>query len=230
MKHRLLLPGVIALVLLLAACSPPPPLRDDTLLQDTSLTSSDAACTAPCWHGITPGVTAWRDALTILDDDATLDFDATKNVQSDDKSTAKVANFQQKGGAACCQMFTEDGEKVNVLFLRIAPKVTMGQLVAAHGEPTYIVGSPYSDDQAVMNLIYPQQSMVIYAFVAGSTGAISESSEIIAELFMTPKDMDLLIKTSSLHTWDGYKSYQLYDSATFEVTPEITLTPTPTGA
>ena len=226
MKHRLLLPGLFALVLLFAACSPPPPLRDDTLLQDTSLTSTDPDCSAPCWRGITPGATAWRDALTILEDDTTLE---NVKVQEDDESQAKVVDFQQKGGAACCQMFTEDGENVNVIFLRIAPKVTMADLVEAHGEPTYLVGSPYSDDQAVMNLIYPEKSMVIYAFVAGTTGAISESSEIIAELFMTPADMELLVKTSSLHLWDGYKAYEAYDTATFEITPEITLTPTPTG-
>lgn len=226
MKHRLILPGLLALVLLFAACSPPPALRDDTLLQDTSLVSTDPACSAPCWRGITPGETAWRDALTILEDDTTLE---NVKVQEDDKSQAKVADFQQKGGSACCQMFTEDGEKVNVIFLRIAPKLTMADLVAVHGEPTYLVGSPYSDDQAVMNLIYPEQSMVVYAFIAGTSGAISASSEIIAELYMTPADMELLVKTSSLHTWDGYKSYETYDSATFEVTPEITLTPTPTG-
>src|SRR5690606_32282156 len=59
MKHRLILPGVIALVLLFAACAPPPPLRDDTLLQDTSLITENTECAPPCWRGITPGVTAW---------------------------------------------------------------------------------------------------------------------------------------------------------------------------
>lgn len=226
MKHRLILPGVIALVFLFAACSPPPPLRDAKLLQDTSLTTSDPACSSPCWRGITPGKTPWSEALTKLQDDTTLE---SVNVQNDDKSKAMVAEFQQKGGSSCCQMFSEDGETVNVLFLRVAPTVTLGQLIQAQGEPTYLVGSPYSDDQAVMNLIYPEKSLVVYAFVPGTTGSLSESSEIVGVLYMTPPDMDLLIKTSSLHAWDGYKAYQAYDTSEFEVTPSITLTPTPNG-
>jgi hypothetical protein len=226
MKHRLILPGVIALVLLFAACAPPPPLRDDKLLQDTSLVTNDPTCSLPCWRGITPGKTAWSDALTKLQDDTTLE---NVNVQNDDKSKAMVAEFQQKGGTSCCQMFTEDGTNVNVLFLRVAPTVTLGKLIEAQGEPTYLVGSPYSDDQAVMNLIYPEKSMVIYAFVAGTSAALSASSEVVGVLYMTPSDMDLLIKTSSLHAWDGYKAYQDYDTSAFEVTPSVTLTPTPEG-
>ena len=226
MKHRLILPGVIALVLLFAACSPPPPLRDDKLLQDTSLITTDTTCSSPCWRGITPGKTPWSDALTKLQDDKTLE---NVTPQSDDKSKAIVAQFQQKGGTSCCQMFSEDGTNVNVIFLRVAPTVKLGQLIAIQGEPTYLVGSPYSDDQAVINLIYPDKSLVVYAFVAGTTGSLSENSEIVGVLYMTPPDMDLLIKTSSLHAWDGYKAYQAYDTSAFEVTPSVTLTPTPNG-
>ncbi len=226
MNCRLYLPGILALVFLFAACSPPPPLRDTNLLQDTSLITTTESCSLPCWRGITPGVTKWSDALTILEDDKTLE---SVNVQEDDKSKAKVAQFQQKGGTSCCQMFTQDGETVSVVFLRTAPTVTVGQLVTAQGEPTYLVGSSFSDDQAIMNLIYPEKSMVIYAFVAGATGALSETSEIVGVLYMTPTDMDLLIKTSNLHAWDGYKTYDAYDTSAYQVTPSVTLTPTATG-
>ena len=107
--------------------------------------------------------------------------------------------------------------------------LAFGGRIIDQGEPKYLVGSPYSDDQAVMNLIYPDKSLVVYAFVAGTTGSLSESSEIVGVLYMTPPDMDLLIKTSSLHAWAGYKAYQDYDTSTFEVTPSVTLTPTPNG-
>lgn len=226
MKYRLILPGVIALVLLFAACAPPPPLRDDTLLQDTSLTTTDSECTAPCWRGITPGVTTWGEAMTILEDDTTLE---NINLHEDDQSPAKAVDFQQKGGSSCCQIISNDGETVNVIFLRVAPTVTMGELVAAQGEPTYLVGSQYTEEEAVMNLIFPDKSLVAYAFVPGTSGSLSESSEIVGILYLMPSDMDLLIKTSNLHTWDGYKSYEAYDTSEYEVTPSVTLTPTPEG-
>lgn len=226
MKHRLILPGVLALVLLFAACSPPPPLRDDTLLQDTSLTTENPDCALPCWRGITPGATAWGEALTILEDDTTLE---NVNVQEAEDSSAKVAEFQQKGGSACCQMFTEDGQFVNVIFLRVAPTSSVGDMIDTHGEPTYLIGSQYSDDQAVMNLIFPELSTVVYAFVPGTQGSLTEDSEIVGILLMKPEDMDLLLKTNDLHAWEGFQSYSYYESGEFEVTPSVTLTPTPGG-
>lgn len=272
MKLRYLLPGIAALVLLFAACSPPPPLRDDSLLQDTSLIEPDDKCSVAiaaldvlpeateealaaaeatdeadvvaeatpeatveasaeaaaydvsCWRGIIPGRTNWSDALTMIEDDSTLE---NMKTQESEDSPARAAEFQPKGGTVCCQIFTQDGESVSVIFLRVAPQVSLGELIEAQGEPSYLVGSQYSEDQAVMNLIFPEKSLVVYAFVPGTAGALSESSEIVGVLYLTPSDMDLLIKTSSLHTWEGYKSYTDYDTSAFEVTPEITLTPTP---
>jgi hypothetical protein len=199
----------------------------DTSAESTpEVSASDEASTfgVSCWRGIIPGQTAWGDALTMLEDDTTLE---NVKVQESEDSPAKAAEFQPKGGTVCCQIFTQDGEKVSVIFLRVAPTVSLGDLIEVHGDPTYLVGSQYSEDQAVMNLIFPEESLVVYAFVPGTTGALSESSEIVGILYLTPSDMDLLIKTSNLHVWDGFKSYTDYDTSEFEVTPEITLTPTP---
>ena len=73
--------------------------------------------------------------------------------------------------------------------------------------------------------------MVIYVFSAGATGAISETSEVFATLYVVPSQMELLINTTSLHAWEGYGSFEQYSETNedFEVTPAITLTPTATG-
>ncbi len=228
MKVTVLVLGLLAV--LLAACSPPPPLRDENLLSDDTLLT-DVPCTAPCWKGITPGVTTWNDAVTILEDDSAL---ANVQVQQDDNSTARVAEFQGAGGAACCQMFSQDGEIVSLLFLRLAPDLTVADLIDAKGEPTYVIGSEFAEDQAFINLLYPELNTVVYAFVAGKTGAISEDSELIGVLYTQPSDMELLLTTQFLHLWDGYAPYLDYapapDNATdFEVTPSVTETPTPDG-
>jgi hypothetical protein len=226
MKLRFLLPGLLALVLFAAACSPPQ-LRDPNMLQDTSLISGEP-CEAPCWRGITPGTTSWSDALTILEDDTTIE---NLQTQTDDNSNAALAQWNQKGGADCCQMFSDDGETVSVLLLRVAPAMTLGQVIDRYGEPTYVVGSTFTDDQAALNVIYPDKNMVIYVFSEGTSGAISESSEVFAVLYVVASQMELLIQTSELHAWDGYGSFEQYADTTtdFEVTPAITLTPTETG-
>lgn len=227
MKYRLLMPGLLVLVVFLAACSAPE-LRDSNLLQDTSLATGDP-CAAPCWRGITPGETSWRDARTILEDDPTIE---NLQVKTDENSNAAAAEWQQVGGPPCCQAFTEDGQTVSILFLRTAPEVSLGDVIEAHGDPAYAIGSPFSDDQAIVNLIYPAVPMVVYAFVPGITGAVTADSEIIGVLYMTQRDMDLLEQTSSLHLWEGYDDYSAYrgdEDAPFDITPSITLTPTPTS-
>ncbi len=227
MKLRFVLPGLLALVLLFAACAPPPELRDPNMLQDTSLITGDP-CEAPCWRGITPGETTWSDALTILEDDTTIE---NLNTQADDNSNAALAEWNQKGGSACCQMFSDDGETVSVLLLRVAPTTTLGEVIEQYGDPTYVVGSPFTDDQAALNVIYPERNMVIYVFSAGATGTISETSEVFALLYVVPSQMELLIQTTALHVWDGYGAFELYSETNeeFEVTPAITLTPTENG-
>ncbi len=223
MNLRKLLAGMIILVFLVAACSPPPPLRDATMLADDSLVTSDEGCSAPCWRGIIPGETAWRDALTIIEDD-----DSLRNMEtrSEENSQAVVAEWQQLDGGACCQMVSLDGETVNLVFLRLAPNLTVGQLIARNGVPAYVLGTPISDDQAIINLVYPELKTIIYTFVAGITGMLSADSEIIGVLYVTPEDMELLLKTSNLNVWEGYETYQYYDEGEFEITPSVTLTPT----
>jgi hypothetical protein len=223
-KLRLLWLGILALVLVTAACSPPPELRDNSLLHDTSLITG-TPCSAPCWQNITPGQTKWSDALTVVQDNSTMD-DPT--LQNDPNGSAVVAEWQEKGGQSCCQMFSKDGSTVSIILLRTAPTMTLGQVIDKYGAPPYLLGSTFTDDQAIMNLVYPDIPMVVYGFVAGAAnGRLSASSEIVAVMYLTQEDMDLLLKTSNLHEWAGYQPYAFYDQRAFDVTPSVTLTPTP---
>lgn len=228
MNFRVLLPGVVIALVLLAACAPPPPLRDDSLLHDETIFSNEEPCAVPCWKGIVPGETDWSNALTTIEDDSA--FTDPQVQESPDNSSLRQAAWQETEGSPCCQMLTEDGETVSAIFLRVAPELTLEDLIDAQGEPEYVLGIPYTEEEAIANLIYPDVSMVVYAFVAGAAqGEITETSEVIAVLYLTQKDMDLLIKTNNLHEWEGFKSYKEYEEGEFEVTPSITLTPTSTG-
>ncbi len=189
--------------------------------------TADASCTAPCWHNITPGVTRWVDALALIQDDPAFQVESP---QQDDKSKTIGVVWAPKGGTQCCQMVAEDGQTVNLIFLRTRPDHTIGEVLAVQGEPKYAVGTPFADDQAIVNLVYPDVPMLIFVFVAGeANGAISASSEIIGVLYTTPKDMDLFMKTNNLYNWKGYQPYSAYknsDGAQFDITPSVTLTPT----
>ncbi len=220
---RFLLP--VILVLLIAACAPPPVLRNEKFLSDDGLITGEP-CESPCWRGITPGETAWSEALTILEDESDLTLDP---VQDDPESEAMGVQWKQDEGDVCCQMISENGETVSLLFLQTAPDSTVGELVEVHGEPAYAIGNPVTDDQAVVLLVYPEQQMVVLGFVPGAEGELSEDSEIIGIWYITPDNMELFTQTNNLHQWEGFQPFSTYaadvDASEFEVTPSITLTP-----
>ena len=222
MRLRLLFPALIALVLLFAACAPAPELRNDKLLHDTSFIDGDP-CGAPCWRGITPGETSWQDALTLIEDDSTL---TDPDLRTSDDSDIQGALWGEDGGDDCCQMYTEDGETVDVLILQTAPDVTLGEVIDEHSDPEYIIGEEFTDDQGVVSLFYPEQQMVIYVFTEGADTSLTEDSEVIGFGYFSSSRMEVLLLTNELHAWEGYDTITNYMTGELEVTPSITLTPT----
>lgn len=230
MKNRLGITGLLALILVIAACVPTPNLRNEKLLNDDFLVSPSENCDAPCWRGITPGVTKWAEAITILEDDATLNDPQVQNLE--DGQPAVGALWKMIDGEDCCQMVSEDGETVSFIVLQLSPNHTLGELIEARGEPAYVIGSPGVEDQALINILYPDSGLIVGVFVAGEqAGSLSASSEIVVAYLLTPDRMDLIVNTSNLYGWKGYGSFNIYapeaTEADFIVTPSITLTAPP---
>jgi hypothetical protein len=230
MRKPLFITALLALVLLVAACIPTPNLRNERLLSDSFLVDPVENCELPCWNGITPGTTEWTDAVTTLEDDETLDNPQVQTLQ--EGQPAVGALWKMTGGEDCCQMVSEDGETVSFIVLQLAPNHTLGELIEARGEPTYVIGSPGVEDQALINLLYPDLGLIVGAFVAGeANGALSEDSELVVAYLLTPDRMELIVNTSNLYAWKGYGPFNTYapeaTEADFVVTPSITLTAPP---
>lgn len=219
MKSRFSLPGFFILVFIVAACTPPN-LRNEKFLHDNSLFEVDENCTAPCWMGITPGVTEWSDALTIVEDLPNVDAPQTQTAED---GPAIGALWKETNGDDCCQMVTTDGETVSWILLQLAPTRTLKELIDAQGEPTYVVGTPGNEEQAVINLFYPEKGLVVFIFVAGAAeGRLSDSSEVIGAYFLEPEGMETILTQSNLYAWDGYQSFSAYapdaEGADFAIT------------
>src|SRR5690606_35143298 len=121
MKLRVLLVLLVAMVVV-AACAAPPELRNPSFLKDSSLVDNEP-CEAPCWRGITPGVTTCRDALATLEDDPTLSDIKT---ETNEETGEIAATFQRSEGAPCCLVYTSDGDHVDQMLLQLAPDNTLG--------------------------------------------------------------------------------------------------------
>lgn len=214
------------LLVFAAACAPAPVLRDDNLLRDDSLYTGEP-CAAPCFYGITPGETTWNEALTIIEDNP--EFTNIQRQGPAEDNPALQASWQQGSEASpCCEIVSQDGNLVTLVFLRTAPNHTLGDLIEVYETPPYLTAQEFTADQAIFSLVYPDVPMVVYAFVEGAeTGELSAASEIIGVLYLLEDDMELLLQTTELHEWEGFQSFADYMGGDLEVTPSVTLTPTP---
>lgn len=215
MRLRTLWPAIFVLVLALVACSPVPQLRDPNMLSDTSLISGEP-CSAPCWNGIVPGETAWRDAVRIIQRDDRF----ANGEEREDDSGAVGYLWQTTNGASCCQMASRDGEVVSVILLALAPEMVLGDVIEKIGEPQYLIGQAVSDDQAYLTLVYPSLDTLLTVFVEGAGGALSETSEIISVFYLAERDMQDVLRTTPLYEWEGYQSFAYYNDGNYDVTPE----------
>lgn len=216
----------LLLMLVAAGCMPQPTLRSELFLHDTSLITREP-CAAPCWNNITPGETSWSAALEIIQGDTR--FQGVE-VNTDDQEGLIQAVWQPAGsGQFCCRMLAEgEGENVSFLFLALAtPGIIVDQVLNTYGEPTYVTTFDFTDQESVVQLIYPDVPMVVSALVGTKESSLLANSEIVAMLTMAPDEMALILQTTDLKRWDGYQAYATYVQATPVVTPSVTLTPAP---
>lgn len=219
MRQRLLLPILLVLAVTIVACAAPPELLNESFLQDTSLIDGEP-CGPPCWNGITPGETSWRDTVTQLEDDPNaIDI----QTESDEETGAQALSWQPQDGVPCCIVFSSDGETVDQLLLQLAPQMTTAEVFEAHGEPSFVTLSEFSADQASAALYYPDIQTIVYVFIEGVEGAITPESPVFAVLYATEDDIDEAISLSELYVWDGYASYADYAEREFDITPEPTV-------
>lgn len=199
---------VVSIAVVLAACAPAANLLDETRLNDTSLLSGEP-CAAPCWNGIVPGETSYRDAKILIEDDER--FGNIEESEPQEDSSVRGFVFSPSEAQQCCQVMSSDGEVVDSMMLLLAPKMTLDPALEQYGEPEYLFGGESSEDQAYMALIWTDVPMVVYAFVAGAAeGELSAASEIFILMYMAEPEMQSLTNCLRLYVWEGYQSYADY--------------------
>jgi hypothetical protein len=169
---------------------------------------SGEPCDAPCWNNITPGETTYRDALISVEDDGR--FQNVQENEFDEETDERLFGFSDGDANICCQVYSRDGEVVDSMLFLLAPQMTLGEVVDKYGEPTYLTGEEVAEGQAIVFLVYPDVPIVLYAYVAGAAGDLTETSEIIGALYMTESEIQQIIDASQFYEWEGYQAFADY--------------------
>lgn len=208
MNRRILFALLLIAVVALAACAGEVNLLDETKLQDTSLLSGEP-CEAPCWNGITPGETSYRDAKLILEGDGRFKIGEESEAEGDDPGRAFT--FSEGENPACCQLISSNGETVTSILLQLAPSLMFGPVFDKYSEPEFAAGGQVSDAQGFVALVYSDVPMVVYALVENpQEGALSVSSPVISVLYMAEPEKERLFTCAELHYWQGFQSLSTY--------------------
>ena len=184
-------------------------LLNDSFLADDSIVTREP-CGPPCWQDIVPGVTTFSDALAILE--------ASEYLRLVDAASNPVV-FAFNDGAPCCQIFSQDGETVTSMLLQLAPQITIGDAIAVHGEPPFVVGQPFSESEAMMTFYYPEHNMLLYVVVPGLDGQLEETSPVVSVIYASDTLFESAFATASFDFWKGYLKYSDYMDGEFDYSP-----------
>lgn len=214
MKRGFLLPIVLLAFMALAACSPDINLLNNAMLSDTSLLSGEP-CEAPCWNGIVPGETLYRDAKLIIESDER--YKVSDEPTPEEGSTVRSFAFGEGEDPACCQVVSRDGETVSSFLLQTAPIMTFGSVFDVFGEPDYAVGEEVSEEQGYVALIYSDVPLILYVFVPSpAEGEVSVSDPIIGTMYLGAEEMEELFLCAQLFRWHGFTSFTTYMEGEFD--------------
>jgi hypothetical protein len=221
-KAFVLITAVSILAVFAVACGAPPPLKSDKYLNDTGLVATeDAACASPCFHGIIPGKTTFTDALSKVKADS-----AFTNVQSNDNPPG--AGWSVAGsGEACCQMTAnKDKSIVDALVVKVAPKMTLQQVIDKFGQPKYTFPVNYTAEEVAIAVIYPDKGIVAWVSPGNADSTVDGNAKVVIVLYFNPADWETkYLPTGELQAWAGFQPYKAYQTATPVITPRITPTP-----
>jgi hypothetical protein len=205
------------LSIVVSACGTPPPLKSDKYLDDNSLITENP-CGPPCFRGITVGQTTYTDALTKIQGDT-----AFTGITKDENPSR--AAWTTTGGEACCQIVASAEGLIDAIVIKLAPKITVKQLIEKYKDPTYVTPVDYSAEESALALIWPDKGMVIWVLTGDANSSLDESDPVVASIYLNPASFPELLKTATLQGWNGYQAYNAYKTQTPVVTPAITATP-----
>ncbi len=184
-------------------------LLNDRFMRDDSLLSGEP-CAPPCWQDIIPGETEIRTARAIVQE--------LESLNIVDEAEGNLL-FRQGEGDPCCQILSGEDGIVTAILLQYAPITGLGDVLAAHGEPQFVSGQPFSEREAVLMLYYPARRLALFAVVGGHDGQLDENSPIVSAIYASEELLSAAYGEAPFDHWKGYLKYSEYMDGEFDHQP-----------
>lgn len=169
----------------------------------------EPACDVACWRGIIPGVTPYADAVALVSGDL-------QNIDV----TVEEATEEQPSGAVLWRTFDsglrdynyivegEDGTVAMIALLDVS-NYTLGDVVAAQGEPESALAMASGDGAAILYLVYPEKNLMVLALV-NTVDGLNEDVIAVGAQYYTAASMAEILEANTFPAWAGYDALEAY--------------------
>ena len=149
---------ILLLMLLLTSCSR---FRYNPKADQSFLT--DQPCSAPCWHGLVPGVSTKAEVLATLEELAFIDQNSIKEYgtrwKGDDAAQSIRFNCRYPSGKYCGSAVISKDE-LKRLGLPIYIPLTFEDIANKLGQPEYLDYGVYPPAVCIVHLTWPDQGIL----------------------------------------------------------------------
>ena len=182
-----------------------------------------STCDPPCWHGIEPGKTAYKDVPALLERIGIMEKYVTWEFDKNDTLISARWSFQRPIEDSSGTIYFNDEKQVSAITIRTINSITIAEIFEKLGEPeNYITETGTRENKEKyldLYLFYPSQGYMVECVISIETGSahveVTEETPIFRVTYFAPDTYYELLPTrifinkavnarsGSSHPWTG---------------------------
>lgn len=187
-------------------------------------------CAAPCWEGITPGLTTDDQVLDLLKASPILaEVVANKQYSLGGLNSVATARFSDKSGKKIPNaviIYSNQSKIIQAIKPFYYQNFTFGEIIKAYGEPSHIIlhGQPFEKnaqmDEYYLTFLYQPQGFALTMYTSSPVvGKFEITPDLLmdAPFFYDSKSVPLSdiggmvgSDIGDLRPWEGFKGFEYY--------------------
>jgi hypothetical protein len=215
---------IFVILLLIILVAPTSIIVKQKLIRDTireSMFEKHQTCNLPCWNEITPGFTAGKEVINILEETAYIKKGSMQQAGSDNNGGC-IWNWTVSGKRQLPKIGWENGI-VNEITLGLPFNLSVDEVLDEFGNPEAVSiwrGGIPEHWYWIIDMLYPQAGIQVKAYTKDFSSIIESSSEVGVVILFSPTTIENRINkiypdpnvrsTIRLYsTWKGYGDLEI---------------------
>lgn len=168
---------------------------------------TETACEAPCWRDIVPGETLISEVTDLIRADRQ-NIEIGLQDLEDGAQAVTWKTFNTELNDPNYVVGNVDGV-VEAISLLDLSRITLGDVIAAQGEPDLALAVANNEESALFYAIYEDKALLVLGLIMTADG-LNEDTSIVGAQYYAPSAMEELLTNAAAPAWTGYDSLDDY--------------------